>query len=1082
MKNLLLLLFLGIISYTPLSTQESNDDKDPMQASHLSGMKFRSIGPAFASGRIADIAIHPDDDNVWYVAVASGGIWKTNNAGITWTPLFDGQSVYSIGCITIDPSNPSVIWAGTGENVGGRHISFGDGIYKSSDGGKSWNNMGLKESQHISKIIIHPDNSDKITVAVQGPLWNSGGERGLYTSEDGGTTWTKTLGDNTWTGVTDIVVDPRNPDLMYAATWQRHRTVAAYMGGGPETAIHKSTDGGQSWNRLSGGLPGGDMGKIGLAISPQNPDVVYAAIELTNRKGGVYRTADQGATWKKMSDAVSGGTGPHYYQELYASPHAFDRIYLMDVRIQVSDDGGKNFRRLNEQHKHSDNHAMAFRSDDPDYLLIGSDGGIYESFDLAQNWRFMDNLPITQYYKVAVDDAEPFYNVFGGTQDVNTHGGPSRTDNVHGIRNGDWYITLFGDGHQPATEPGNPDIIYSEWQQGNLCRIDQTTGEIVYIKPQPAAGDPHERYNWDAPILVSPHKPTRLYFASQRVWKSEDRGDSWTAISGDLTKNENRITLPIMGKQWSYDAAWDIYAMSNYNTITSLSESPQKEGLVYAGTDDGILQVTEDGGTTWRKIEVRNMPGVPATAFINDVKADMHDASTVYVALDNHKYGDFKPYLMKSTDKGRSWSAIKNGLPEKTLVWRIVQDHVDKDLMFLGTEFGIYCTLDGGDKWIQMKGGLPTISFRDLAIQKRENDLVAASFGRGFYILDDYSALRQMDNTNMTAEASLYGGRKAWWYMERPGVGFGGKGNQGADYYVADNPPFGAVITYHVNGEYKSTADLRKEKEKELKKNKQNIPFPGYDAIDAENDEVPVQFWVTISDQSGNLLKRIKAPHSKGTHRVVWDLTTMSKEPLKLDGRISTDASGYMVAPGTYEASLYKEENGTMSMLSGPVNVEIERMREGALPGSSPDQTVDFWAQLEDVNVDLSKAYMMLSDQKKKVDNMMKALQLSPKLDQTVGSDLIKIKKELTTIDRTLNGSPARNQIGEKNAPTISERIGFITLGVTNATYGPNPSHKNSMDIVKAELDPIISQLKSIDSQLNKSGTTMKQMGLNIVE
>ncbi|MEL6822093.1 MAG: glycosyl hydrolase, partial [Calditrichota bacterium] len=632
----------------------------------LSGLKLRSIGPAFMSGRIADIAIHPDDDNVWYVAVGSGGVWLTRNAGTTWKPIFDKQASYSIGCVTIDPQNPHIIWVGSGENVGGRHVGYGDGIYRSSDGGSSWKNMGLKNSEHISEIIVHPENSDVIWVASQGPLWSAGGERGVYKSKDGGKSWKRVLGDAKWVGATEIEIDPRNPDILYAATWQRHRTVAAYMGGGPGTGLHSSQDGGETWTKLKKGLPSSNMGKIGLAISPQNPDVIYAAIELDRRKGAVYRSSNRGASWKKMSDTVSGGTGPHYYQELYASPHAFDRIYLANVRFKVSDDGGKTFRTMKEKHKHSDNHSLAFRKDDPDYLLAGTDGGIYESFDLAENWRFISNLPLTQYYKVAVDDAEPFYHIYGGTQDNNTQGGPSRTDNFHGIRNADWYITLFGDGHQPATEPGNPNIMYSEWQQGNLVRVDRTTGEFVYIQPQ-GEPDDTERFNWDAPILVSPHSPTRLYFASQRVWRSENRGDSWTAISGDLTLNQERVQLPIMGTTWGWDAAWDIYAMSAYNTITSLAESPVQENLIYAGTDDGIVQVTEDGGKNWRKINVGSIKGVPAGAFVNDIKADLHDANTVYLALDNHKFGDYAPYLYKSTNRGKTWRSISSNLPAKHL-------------------------------------------------------------------------------------------------------------------------------------------------------------------------------------------------------------------------------------------------------------------------------------------------------------------------------------------------------------------------------------------------------------------------------
>ena len=433
------LLLMALFCLAPILAQ---DEGSIVAETKYDALKLRNIGPAFTSGRIAEIAIHPENDNIWYVAVGSGGVWKTVNAGTTWESLFDGQGSYSIGTLAIDPNNPHTIWVGTGENVGGRHVGYGDGIYKSMDGGKSWENMGLPDSEHISKIIIHPENSDVLWVAAQGPLWRSGGERGLYTSTDGGVTWTRTLGDDEWIGVTDVVMDPRNPDVLYAATWQRHRNVAAYMGGGPGSGIHKSTDGGATWTESQKGIPGSNLGKIGLAISYHNPDHVYAAVELDRKSGGLFMSRDRGGSWTKMSDTVSGATGPHYYQELYTTPHAEGRLYLMDVRIQVSDDHGRTFRRLTESEKHSDNHSIAFRADDPNYLLIGTDGGIFESFDNAATWHFIDNLPITQYYKVAVDDAMPFYNVFGGTQDNGSHGGPSRTDNRHGIRSADWFKNL----------------------------------------------------------------------------------------------------------------------------------------------------------------------------------------------------------------------------------------------------------------------------------------------------------------------------------------------------------------------------------------------------------------------------------------------------------------------------------------------------------------------------------------------------------------------------------------------------------------------------------------------------------------
>ncbi|MGB5815233.1 MAG: glycosyl hydrolase, partial [Thermoanaerobaculia bacterium] len=593
-------------------------------------------------------------------------------------------------------------------------------------------------------------------------------------------------------------------------------------------------------------------------------------IELAWRKGGFYRSADGGETWEKQNDYISGGTGPHYYQEIYASPHRFDRVYQMDVRINWTDDGGKNFQRLGEEHKHSDNHAIAFHPDDPDYLLVGSDGGLYETWDHGKNWRFVANLPLTQFYKVAVDYDEPFYNIYGGTQDNSTQGGPSRTDNVHGIRNSDWFITVFADGHQPAVDPTNPDIIYSEWQQGNLVRHDRKTGEIVYLQPQPEKGAPAERWNWDSPILISPHDPSRLYFASQRVWQSDDRGDSWRAISGDLSHGRERVTMPMMGRAWSIDAVWDLGAMSNYGNVTSLAESPLAEGLIYAGTDDGLIQVTEDGGANWRRVD--RVGDVPEGTFVNDIKADLYDADTAYAVLDNHKRGDLSPYVLKSTDRGRTWRSIAGDLPERHIVWRIVQDHERPELFFVGTEFGVFFTIDGGSKWVKLTGGVPNIPFRDLAIQKRENDLVGATFGRSFYVFDDYTPLRRVSAEMLEQQVELFPVRDAWWYIPRRPFGDDGPSDQGAAFFTAPNPPFGAVFTYYLKEELETQKQSRQKKEKEIAKEGGDTPFPGWDVLQAEEEEEKAEIVLTVRDKAGDVVRRIAGPAGSGFHRVAWDL------------------------------------------------------------------------------------------------------------------------------------------------------------------------------------------------------------------
>ncbi|MEM6858407.1 MAG: glycosyl hydrolase [Pseudomonadota bacterium] len=1039
--------------------EDGKEDKPALSSGTFKAFELRNIGPAFMSGRIADIAIVQDDPATWYVAVGSGGVWKTENAGTTWTSLFEGQGAYSIGTVALDPSDPSRVYVGTGENNGGRHIGFGDGIYRSNDGGKTWKNLGLKKSEHISKIIVHPEDPNTIWVASQGPLWSPGGERGVFKTTDGGKTWENVLAKGEYTGATDMLIDPRNPDRLYVAMWQHHRTVAAYVGGGPESGLYKSEDGGETWDELKTGLPGGNKGKTGLAISPMNPDVVYAAIELDLRKGGVWRSDNRGASWTKMSDETGKGTGPHYYQELYASPHYFDRIYLVSNTTQISNDGGKNWTSLNNSTKHVDDHAIAFRPDDPDYILFGSDGGIYESYDHTKTWRFIDNLPITQFYKVAVDDAEPFYNVYGGTQDNNSQGGPSRTDNRHGIRNDDWFVTLGGDGHQSATEPGNPNIIYAQSQQGNLARVDRITGEFVRIQPQPAPGDDIPRFNWDSPIWVSQHDPKRIYFASQKLWRSDNRGDTWTAISGDLSRNENRMRLPVQGRQWSWEAGWDIYAMSQYNTITSIGESPFDENLLYVGTDDGLIQVSEDGGANWRRIEVGTLPGVPDTAFVNDIRADLHDVNTVYVALDNHKYGDYSPYLLKSTNRGRTWTSITGDIPDKHLMWRLVQDHVNPNLLFTATEFGLYFTLDGGSKWVKLSGKAPTISFRDVTIQRREDDLVAASFGRGFFIVDDISPLRTLSEASLNQEALLFPGRNALWYLEQHPLAFSPGGSQGDGYFRAPNPPFGANFTYYLADDIQSLTQARKEREKPLIKDGADTPFPSFESLTAELQEEKPTIWLTVRDSDGNVVRRLKGPARKGFHRVNWNLRYPPLDVARPPRGNGRSPSGFLAAPGEYTVDLTKRVRGVTTQLVAPMPFTVEPLRtDSALP-RQPDAE----AFAEDIAVfdrSVTALGFKLREAQQKVKLLAVAARSAPRGDPaTLDGRLDQIRAEVNALDELLNGNPARNAIFERTQPTVRSRLGRAMGSLYGSTYGPTQTQRDQLAYAKADYDAVKNRL-----------------------
>ena len=1058
MKKLLKAAVAVSIALSCSPTYADKNDKDEIfSSSTFKAMELRNIGPAYMSGRIADIAIDQNNPSTWYTAVGSGGVWKTTNAGTTWTPIFDDQPVYSIGDVTIAPSNSNIIWVGTGENNGGRHISFGDGVYKSVDGGQTWKNMGLSKSEHVSDIIIHPTNPDIVWVSAQGPLWSGGGERGLYKTTDGGETWKQVLTPaDKWTGVTSLLIDPRNPDKLYAATWARQRSIGAYVGTNEGAGIHTSNDGGETWTELKTGLPEGNMGKIGMAISPMNPDVIYATIETDNRGGGFYRSADQGASWTKMSDEVGGGTGPHYYQEIFADQHQFDRVYIASNYSKVSDDGGKTWTPINTKRKHVDDHAMAFHPTDPDFVLMGSDGGIYMSHDRMANWRFMANLPLTQFYKVAPDDSTPFYKIYAGAQDNSTQGGPSRTMREEGIKNKDWFLTLGGDGHGPATEPGNPDIVYSQWQQGNLTRVDMKTREGVYIKPQPLPGDPAERYNWDAPINVSAHDPARIYFASQRVWRSDDRGDSWRAVSGDLTKNGNRMHSPLMGRTWSVEAGWDLYAMTEFHTIANFAESPVDENILWAGTDDGIIQVTTNGGKSWKKIELDDIRGIPANSYVNDIRADLYDPNTVYVALDNHKYGDYKPYLIKSTNLGKSWTSLAEDLPEKHLVWRIVQDHVNKDLLFIGTEFGVFFSVNGGKKWVELDGGMPTISTRDVKIQRRENDLVAGTFGRGIYILDDYAPLRSLTEKSMQQDAILFGpSRPVKWFQ----LDDNHTDSDGDDRFVAKNPEHGATFTYYLKDSLLTAKEKRQEADNKAVEDKKYPKYPSWEAVEAENQEAEPAVYIEVRDSEGDIIKRVDGKTKKGLHRLTWDMKYSSTNPLT---EKDSKNNGLMALPGSYTATLFKRVGTEVTPLSEPVSFELAAIVEGALEGATPQEMEVYGSAVSDAQKRAISATTVLKHLKDTMALLRTAIDRTPSDIAKLEAQFAAIQEEIHAVNRQFYGLKSRDRMGIKPANIMSRlRYARSALG---SSYGPTAQHKDQLGYANDSLDSAVARIGTLQS------------------
>lgn len=1031
-------------------TLADEDEKSPEQLV-IDGLELRAIGPAVTGGRIADIAVHPTKRSTWYVAAGSGGVWKTENAGTTWTPIFENLPSYSIGEITLDPTNADVVWVGTGENVSGRHVGWGDGVYRSRDGGSSWEQMGLERSEHIGRILVNPDDPMQILVAAEGPLWSSGGERGVYRSVDGGGTWSQVLAVDEDTGATDLEFHPEDPSTVYAATYQRRRTVWSFLAGGPGSGIWKSTDAGATWREVTQGLPTADasleVGKIGLAVTPADPDRVYATVEANDDKQGFYVSMDRGESWERRNAYISGGTGPHYYQEIEASPRDADRVYQMDVFLHVTADAGRNFDYLESGFdKHSDNHALWIDPDAPRHLLAGTDAGLYESYDDGVTWRHFPNMPISQFYKIAVSSREPYYDVLAGAQDLGTLHGPARTLNVEGVRNQDWNVPYGADGYGVAFDPADPDLFYQMSQRGNLLRHHAVSGENVSIRPQPAPGDPPERWNWDSPIAVSAHVPGRIYFASQRVWRSDDRGNSWTPVSGDLTRGENRFELPVASRIRSTDALWDLGAMSAYASLTALSESAVDGAVLWTGSDDGLVYVSRNGGESWKAVTPR---GLPERAFINDIEASRHNANAAFVVADNHKTGDYRPLVFETGDGGRSWKDISGDLPDGVIAWSIQQDHVEAGLLFLGAENGVYVSVDGGGHWQKLSKGVPTIPFRDLALQRRDNDLVAASFGRGIYVLDDYSPLRQLaalrrGNAQLApAETpfALFDVRDAWWYL--PSVPGQAKGlpTRGSTDWRAANPAHGVSFTVYIGQSFTDASDRRARDERRLADAGKDIPFPGWDVLAEEGRAQTAGYMLEISDKEGNTVRRLEVPNERGVHRLAWDMRGAVPDRIALEqggfrSPWSSIPVGPLLAPGRYAAQLQRVDKEGVAVLGEPTSFALRSVDN--LPGEVDyEEAAQFRVQVADAKRRLSAVDGIISETEERLQAMRAAASAAPSGAADLPQKIDVIENELLALKQVLRGNPARRRLSEFTVAGVATRIqaagnaGNTRLGAT---------------------------------------------------
>ena len=1049
-----LIIILICISNSFAKNEESK--KDSVLAEVVSGLQFRNIGPAFCSGRIADFAVNPSNHSEYYIAVASGNIWKTTNSGTTFSPIFDNYGAYSIGCLALDPNNPFLVWAGTGENNHQRALGYGDGVYKSTDGGKSWKNMGLKDSRQIGEISIDPRNSNIVFVAAEGSAWGPAGDRGLYKTTDGGKTWKKVLEISENTGVNNVIYDPRNPDVMYATSEQRRRHVYTKIGGGPESAVYKSEDGGETWNKIMSGLPGVHIGGMDIAISPVNPDVLYLIMEAAEDKGGFFKSTNRGASWNKMNDYNASG---QYFNEIYCDPKNVDKVYSMDVVSKVTLDGGKTWNAIGLSNRHVDDHAMWIDPTNTEHFLIGGDGGIYETFDGGSSYDFKENLPITQFYRVNVDNSYPFYYVFGGTQDNNSMGGPSATISRDGIKNDDWFITNGGDGFWTAVDPENQNIVYAEAQYGNMVRYDRASGEAIDIRPEPLKGELTYKWNWNTPLFISPHKNTRLYTAANKVFKSDDRGDTWEVISDDLTRQIDRNSFMAMGKYWSIDAVAKDRSTSLFGTIISLAESPVKENLLYAGTDDGLIQVSEDG-KTWRKIS--EFSGVPEYTYVSDICPSKFDENIVYASFDNLKRDDFNPYVLKSVDKGKSWTSISSNLPKNGTVHSIEQDFVNPDLLFVGTEFGIFFSINDGESWTQLKNGIPTIAVKDIVIQERENDLVLATFGRGFYILDNYSPLRDLNKELLNKEAHIFPIKDALMYHQS-----GGRYGQGETYFKADNPEYGAVFSYYIKDVPKTLKQIRKEKEKELFKDSKPIPQPSNEELIAEKMEKSPYLIFTIKDSEGLVVRKLTASASKGVNRINWDLRYESVYPQKTVDEFNPTnkaRSSTLALPGNYNVSLSIVTREGIKEIAGPVNFTAKALENTSLPAADRNELVAFQKNANELTRSILGAEVFVEDLMKRTETLKQVILKTPEADYSYIENANSISSRLKEISLKFNRD-SKYPSAEENPPanpTFMDRLGILSYTHWRSTSNITNNERNAYKILVEEFPPILNELRNI--------------------
>ncbi|HEV2843327.1 MAG TPA: hypothetical protein VG477_00660, partial [Thermoanaerobaculia bacterium] len=907
----------------------------------LAGMKARSIGPAGMSGRVTSIDAVESNPHIIYVGAASGGVWKSVNGGVTWEPLFDDQPVASIGALAVFQANPDIVWVGTGEGNVRNSVSIGNGVYRSLDGGRTWTHLGLEKTERIHRVILHPTNPDVAWVAAMGQLWGENPERGVYKTEDGGKTWSRVLHVDSRTGAADLIIDPRNPNKLFAAMWQYRRWPWFFRSGGRGSGLWSTQDGGRNWSEITetDGLPAGDLGRIGLAISRSNPDIVYALVEA--EKSALVRSADGGKTWQTVNQKPDVNPRPFYFGDIEVDPELPNRVYSMDYNVRVSDDSGASFNTLVPGFLiHGDFHAIWIDPNNPDLIYFGNDGGVGVSRDRGKTAAFVGNLPLAQFYHVAVDMQQP-YNVYGGLQDNGSWRGPNTAWQQGGIRSHEWRMVGFGDGFDTRPDLVELDTAYALWQGGNLGRVTVSRGEWRDIKPSPPDGV-KLRFNWNAGLATDPFKAGTIYLGSQFLHKSTDRGETWTTISPDLTSNNREWQRQDETGGLTPDAS----GAENFTTIIAIAPSPKQEGVLWVGTDDGRLHVTRDGGQNWTSVE-KNVPGVPANTWIPHITPSKHDPATAFVVFDNHRRSDFATYAYRTDDWGKTWkSLVTKDLRGYAHI--LEQDPVQKNLLFLGTEFGLWFSLDGGGRWMKWTHGVPTVPVMDLVIHPRDHDLVIATHGRALYVIDDIRPLRTMSEKTLAEPLHFYEGGEVqqYWRGPEPG-GFA----LGSSEYRGENEPYGAILTYSLNvpglplpdpederaRKLEERQARRKEPEEEPKTARelaaQEQTGPGSpeartgeaaaekkDEGKSEDKKKP-EVEIRIADASGKTVRTFTAPARKGVNRVVWNYNRDGFNPLPAEREPDPHPEGPELRPGTYGVTVKygdRESKGTVQVVQDP--------------------------------------------------------------------------------------------------------------------------------------------------------------------